>query len=707
MSYRGRPSKGCEVCRARKVKCDENKPECNRCSKSGRECRYRDQDNLFFRNQTPFAAQKAEESWRKRSKSNQHVESDHSDRVSPQSKYQSPGSTHTDSPDTLSSNRSLDVLSLSHDSQTNLRRASYERFLYDFVISQWPGTDASQASEGVLEWLPTLYEKSPEGSCFKTVVDAISYANYSARHKVPEAKILAEECAGKGIQMLRRLIADKQQAATDDALGSVYVLGMYENLTSSIHDGSFLAHKEGANALLRLRSVESYYSNPISANLYEATYTQMLLGELHSAKTPSIPIQDILMARQMFLGDTLISSGIYVIQLIHSVATLHAKWREMKFNSNPPSNRQELKGVLREAIDVDADYHAWESTVPPQWKYKELPNTPETWAQFNSKLTELMTSRGAPPEIHTYSSLRVAWLWMFYHSSRIFLLRDTIEILNWMLNMPELVNTDASKEDSRTLPLDNVSLRVRHHFATMKLVEEVDAVCSTVIGHFIVPIHGKSNEELHGMAGVRGYISLWPSFVVVAMSRLGLIPSSEPNSSSIPQLASSTISRKPPGPSQFMLRVQEMNMASLYYESEAAVLDLDGLPRLDLLPLFGATPAIRISSPTTQKLPSPGIVQSAKRVFIHTFAAHPFDFPNPSLPELDLPLPEVRCIDVRARREWMHGILRFIASELGIRKGLAMLKYQNYLDSSKTVESLHRQEAGWDMHEKAPINSDR
>lgn len=70
-SYRGRPSKGCDPCRAKKVKCDEGKPVCNRCSKARVECKYRDQADLLFRNQTAFAAQKAEESWRKRSRSSQ------------------------------------------------------------------------------------------------------------------------------------------------------------------------------------------------------------------------------------------------------------------------------------------------------------------------------------------------------------------------------------------------------------------------------------------------------------------------------------------------------------------------------------------------------------------------------------------------------------------------------------------------------------
>ncbi|PVI06225.1 hypothetical protein DM02DRAFT_610185 [Periconia macrospinosa] len=36
--YKLRVKTGCETCRARRVKCDETKPECNRCTKTGRKC---------------------------------------------------------------------------------------------------------------------------------------------------------------------------------------------------------------------------------------------------------------------------------------------------------------------------------------------------------------------------------------------------------------------------------------------------------------------------------------------------------------------------------------------------------------------------------------------------------------------------------------------------------------------------------------------
>jgi hypothetical protein len=41
--------------------------------------------------------------------------------------------------------------------------------------------------------------------------------------------------------------------------------------------GTFLAHNHGANAMLQLRSVEEFYSDPISGRLYEVIYSHLVI----------------------------------------------------------------------------------------------------------------------------------------------------------------------------------------------------------------------------------------------------------------------------------------------------------------------------------------------------------------------------------------------------------------------------------------------
>ncbi|KAL2135695.1 hypothetical protein VTI74DRAFT_7376 [Chaetomium olivicolor] len=60
MVYCGKPSKGCQMCRTRRIKCDETKPTCNQCAKARRPCPgYKDEFDLVLRNENLAAKRRA------------------------------------------------------------------------------------------------------------------------------------------------------------------------------------------------------------------------------------------------------------------------------------------------------------------------------------------------------------------------------------------------------------------------------------------------------------------------------------------------------------------------------------------------------------------------------------------------------------------------------------------------------------------------
>lgn len=73
-----------------------------------------------------------------------------------------------------------------------------------------------------------LYNRAAEDSCVATVVNAVAYVNFANRCNAPHAKTLGEESLGKGMLLLSKMIADREQAVTDEALCSVYLMGVYE-----------------------------------------------------------------------------------------------------------------------------------------------------------------------------------------------------------------------------------------------------------------------------------------------------------------------------------------------------------------------------------------------------------------------------------------------------------------------------------------------
>jgi hypothetical protein len=204
----------------------------------------------LFRNQTASAAQRAEESWRKRSKSHQRastsessasVKTPPSDESTPPTieDHRSPGDSQN-SPNAVTNdhghdaaNETAPIIDLSKmiitpAANPDFRRLAFERFVYDFVLPDSPTRPKDEPTDALWMFIPILYQNAAEDSCLATVVDAVSYVNFANRCNSPHAEALGEECIGKGIAMLTKILADKKMAATNEALCSVYLMGVYE-----------------------------------------------------------------------------------------------------------------------------------------------------------------------------------------------------------------------------------------------------------------------------------------------------------------------------------------------------------------------------------------------------------------------------------------------------------------------------------------------
>jgi hypothetical protein len=150
----------------------------------------------------------------------------------------SSGSVHSpsESTDDHTHDTSVDIAPIIDLSQMTItpvinpdfRRQAFERFVYDFVLPDSPNRSKDEPSDALWTYIPVLYQGAPEGSLVVTVVDAVSYINFANRCNAPHAEALGEECLGKGIAMLTKIIADKKKSATNETLCSVYLMGVYE-----------------------------------------------------------------------------------------------------------------------------------------------------------------------------------------------------------------------------------------------------------------------------------------------------------------------------------------------------------------------------------------------------------------------------------------------------------------------------------------------
>jgi hypothetical protein len=296
-----------------------------------------------------------------------------------------------------------------------------------------------------------------------------------------------------------------------------------------------------------------------------------------------------------------------------------------------------------------------------------IPNTAEIRSTYDLKWQRLfLGSRGAPEEIHSYLTLKRCWIWSFFRTARIFLLRDTLEILNWMFRLPDLSqfgspNAPDTFVDRFSLGrLQNASLRVHHSFTTLHLVNLIEKSCSSILGSFTVPVYGKSLDEVMGM---RGYVHLWALGIMDAVLRSGLIPDSQ--APTIPQSQyrrSSNPDEFPGGP---VLAASTENRRSSYACQPAKLSTYHSLTTVPEIPQQNSTvPAVSMIS-STEGIPVP----PRKTHVFDAVPPHPYDAPI-QFPALEFEIAKPRKMDVSARREWINCVLYYIATDLGIKKGL-------------------------------------
>ncbi|KAH7389579.1 hypothetical protein DE146DRAFT_620329 [Phaeosphaeria sp. MPI-PUGE-AT-0046c] len=658
MSYRGRPSKGCEGCRARKVKCDEVKPNCGRCIRLGHDCQYRDRGDVLFRDQNILAAHRAEGSWRKRAKTHQRAQSESSlipsmttsTQTASHDEHIRPATVGSRTPDGFLFSHTL-VRSTRHSPvppplAQDLLRLSYERFIYDFVASEDPNRPPEEPSDALLSFVPLLYQHAEPDSCLTSTINAVAYMNFANRCNSLQAATLAEESFGTALRILSAVLTNPQKAASNDALCSVHFMGVFETITNMQRQETFAAHQHGANALLQLRTPEQYYENHVSARLFEISYAHMLLASLQTATYPAMPVEDISSVRARLPG-LYNESEIFVVRLIWEEAQLHAQWREVKRREVQSATRNDLFRLLQTGLDLDSRYQIWEDTLSSAWRFETEPNTPEARSRYNYRWQKLvLTSRGAPTEIHKYSNLKGCSLWAYYRTSRMFLLRDLLEILNWMLRLPNQGHEGVSDT------LDDLQLRSRQLSIESKLVTIIERTCAIVLASFTVPMFKKSSEN-----GMRGQIVLWALGTMDSILSSGLVLDSIPS--------------RMLSPTPENTHADDMQSESSFYQDTSLATKQLNYAQLSLVPGHHQSGSLLGPPPTARKA--------------HPFDSmprHPYDGPV-STPGLESDLPYPNTMDVSARREWINSMLYYIGTDLGIKKALAVPVMEGYMSIVK------------------------
>ncbi|XHG09420.1 hypothetical protein AWENTII_012479 [Aspergillus wentii] len=414
MVYGGKPSTGCQNCRIRRIKCDEARPHCGACVRTGRECPgYRHPLDVMLRDRTAFSRKKnaspshAAKKKGRSSKTNEpSPSSEESDTSSldivPATKPQKPPTPTLDIIQPI--NRSLHLPL--EDTVTSFFFNSY------FHLPRDP-----QFNNGFMELLPRSYSNATFGSHVHLSTLAVCFFSVAAWTGQRSLLRTSEQFFVRALPKIRQALHGDIDGNLEDILMTVLLLSTYEEL-SALKDRKMpqKAHLRGAVALINSRNPKRLQS-PLSTTMAYSVQTQIIRTSqglsYPTVQTPDVwplspPVQPSVPSRLSMAATGLVD--------------LRLTWEKLTATPEPPE--KEVMDVLSKARSLDSKLLAWASSVPPHWipiPASVIPQSVQETGIFNGRCD-------------CYSDMWVASTWNSYRDSRIVAQNIILGCLRFLAN---------------------------------------------------------------------------------------------------------------------------------------------------------------------------------------------------------------------------------------------------------------------------------
>lgn len=439
MGNTGRPSTGCQTCRNKRIKCDEQKPSCLNCRKSKRVCYgYRDQLDLKFRDQNKVAKRHATES-----------------------------------------NMALEICY--HETRSPLLR-SFSVNPDEAVLNQF--SSFCVLTGGVKEGhdtfpalIPSLYASANSTSPCIPAVSAMAWVTSAPFATTSQRMGAARRKYGEAVVKLRDALQDSRTAKADDALFTVLLMLMLENMTAtskSMPNPS--KHINGAIMLVNFRGLQNFASD---AGRRLFSFIKVILTALPAWHRTGI----------LSFNDEVIEADKRACSRTHS-PTLSTRLGNIAFaisvlrgkldraDLDCPNSRL-IREILQKSRNLDQELMAWRLSVPREWENFSL-TSPYTHKQS----LEDANSACAPTwhgSTASYPNLMIAKLMNHFRMSSIAIKTIDLRCKNWIARYcsadrptPEIATTrDVTfTQDSST------HLKAQNVIRTL-----VDGICASVPFH--------------------------------------------------------------------------------------------------------------------------------------------------------------------------------------------------------------------------------
>ncbi|EFQ33278.1 hypothetical protein CGRA01v4_07014 [Colletotrichum graminicola] len=418
MVYCGKPSKGCSVCRERKVRCDQKEPGCGQCEKRQQQCPgYRNLVDLMFRDESSHVIKKAAKTKARgrlktsgticdaESSENAPATTSTSTGTDPESS--GPNSRPTAKPGARRQYQFLPLVvgtqkvairhrprqarwassSESDDDDDDLlpspveeirpatQRAtplyslspSYQERGTAFFFSRYVSVDENACHlnyDFIFDiWRPASMLPDRQVDGVMASMTAVGLAGLSHLTMRPELMDWSRRSYGTALQLTNDALRNPVEALKDTTMLSILILGTYETLSgrSSQTVRAWQNHINGASALAKMRGLKQFTTRA-GARMF-VMLTQIVLI---NCMQKDMPMPQPLIELRNQLG--LLSGGTDVNWRISGPIY---KVMQLRYDINSGKLSQTAE-IIDQLLKVDREFADIISDLPEHWKYRPV-----------------------------------------------------------------------------------------------------------------------------------------------------------------------------------------------------------------------------------------------------------------------------------------------------------------------------------------------
>ncbi|KAF2819597.1 hypothetical protein CC86DRAFT_132019 [Ophiobolus disseminans] len=535
MVYTGKPSRGCGMCKNRRIKCDEKRPTCGNCKKSGRDCPgYPDEFDLVFRDENKAMARKAKKaSTLAPSRSSTGESSSHtSPLLTPSAYLESPyesssaqieSSSGSRRPsDQSSDGRLIPFLKGMHTPLPLDQIFDFESFAWNLpvevppTITMPPEYEAipfffknfialpqqAESTRGFLEYLVPLYNKSRASSVLHLATTAVAMATCG---QYPGRQDLLREAVstyGKALKKLNDDLKDPVMSKSDETVLAILMFSLYEvsKLVASARFSTIMStddtitawgnHVDGAVALTKLRGTDQF-NDEMSHSIFRAVRTMMITSCVQRSK----PVEDFPSSNGWIGNGEFSEENVANRLTLICIDLPRLRARAELLTTTPHSNtdESEAKEILAFAQMVDENLAQWYLTLPSEWKHSTIGYVNEIPAVEDLAVTEKW-----PGEQHIYNDVPLASIVNDYRVCRVFCRRVILACLSW-LAVGGYVDADGEYEKSV--------------FVIQTMVDDISACVPFHLDYELQTVAKAMGQEQNAAEAFGGYSLVWPLYV--------------------------------------------------------------------------------------------------------------------------------------------------------------------------------------------------